>query len=94
MGDSRVGSGMRLMSAVLRSKPTIDNGAIGKTNTVCIFINQLLQKVEAVYATRSHHKTHCGRARILASACASTRCIEGLKDSTGALNRNAKLVAP
>ena len=42
MGDSHVGLQARLMSQALRKL----SGAINKTNTICIFINQLREKVE------------------------------------------------
>ena len=45
MGDSHVGLQARLMSQALRKL----TGVIGKTNTVCIFINQLREKVGIVY---------------------------------------------
>ena len=45
MGDSHVGLQARLMSQALRKL----TGVIGKTNTVCIFINQLREKVGVVY---------------------------------------------
>ena len=44
MGDSHVGLQARLMSQALRKL----TGVIGKTNTVCIFINQLREKVGVV----------------------------------------------
>lgn len=40
MGDSHVGLQARLMSQALRKL----SGAINKTNTICIFINQLREK--------------------------------------------------
>ena len=45
MGDSHVGLQARLMSQALRKL----TGVIGKTNTVCIVINQLREKVGVVY---------------------------------------------
>ena len=45
MGDSHVGLQARLMSQALRKL----TGIIGKTNTVCIFINQLREKVGVMY---------------------------------------------
>ena len=45
MGDSHVGLQARLMSQALRKL----TGAIGKTNTIAIFINQLREKVGVVY---------------------------------------------
>lgn len=45
MGDSHVGLQARLMSQALRKL----SGVINKTNTVCIFINQLREKVGVFY---------------------------------------------
>ena len=45
MGDSHVGLQARLMSQAMRKL----TGVIGKTNTVCVFINQLREKVGIVY---------------------------------------------
>ncbi len=45
MGDSHVGLQARLMSQALRKL----NGAISKTNTICVFINQLREKVGIMF---------------------------------------------
>lgn len=45
MGDSHVGLQARLMSQALRKL----SGAISKTNTICIFINQLREKVGVMF---------------------------------------------
>ena len=45
MGDSHVGLQARLMSQALRKL----SGVINKTNTVCIFINQLREKVGVIF---------------------------------------------
>ena len=45
MGDSHVGLQARLMSQALRKL----SGVISKTNTVCIFINQLREKVGVMF---------------------------------------------
>ena len=90
MGDSHVGLQARLMSQALRKL----TGVIGKTNTVCIFINQLREKVGIVYGnpevtTGGHALKYYSSVRI------DVRRIEGLKDSTGAFIGNrtrAKIV--
>ena len=90
MGDSHVGLQARLMSQALRKL----TGVIGKTNTVCIFINQLREKVGIVYG--NPEVTTGGRAlKYYSSVRIDVRCIEGLKDSTGAFIGNrtrAKIV--
>ena len=90
MGDSHVGLQARLMSQALRKL----TGVIGKTNTVCIFINQLREKVGIVYG--NPEVTTGGRAlKYYSSVRIDVRRIEGLKDSTGAFIGNrtrAKIV--
>ena len=90
MGDSHVGLQARLMSQALRKL----TGVIGKTNTVCIFINQLREKVGVMYG--NPEVTTGGRAlKYYSSVRIDVRRIEGLKDSTGAFIGNrtrAKIV--
>ena len=90
MGDSHVGLQARLMSQALRKLTSV----IGKTNTVCIFINQLREKVGVVYG--NPEVTTGGRAlKYYSSVRIDVRRIEGLKDSTGAFIGNrtrAKIV--
>ena len=89
-GDSHVGLQARLMSQALRKL----TGVIGKTNTVCIFINQLREKVGVVYG--NPEVTTGGRAlKYYSSVRIDVRRIEGLKDSNGAFIGNrtrAKIV--
>ncbi len=47
MGDKNVGLHARLMSQALRKM----TGAVSKSNTVCIFINQLREKIGIVYGS-------------------------------------------
>ncbi len=78
MGDSHVGLHARLMSQALRKL----TGIIGKTNTVCIFINQLREKVGIVYG--NPEVTTGGRAlKYYSSVRIDVRRIEGLKDANG-----------
>ena len=90
MGDSHVGLQARLMSQALRKL----TGVIGKTNTVCIFINQLREKVGVVYGNPEVNTG--GRAlKYYSSVRIDVRRIEGLKDSNGAFIGNrtrAKIV--
>ena len=90
MGDSHVGLQARLMSQALRKL----TGVIGKTNTVCIFLTQLREKVGVVYG--NPEVTTGGRAlKYYSSVRIDVRRIEGLKDSTGAFIGNrtrAKIV--
>ena len=78
MGDSHVGLQARLMSQAMRKLTSV----IGKTNTVCIFINQLREKVGVVYG--NPEVTTGGRAlKYYASVRIDIRRVEGLKDSSG-----------
>ena len=90
MGDSHVGLQARLMSQALRKL----TGIIGKTNTVCIFINQLREKVGVVYG--NPEVTTGGRAlKYYSSVRIDVRRVEGLKDASGAFIGNrtrAKIV--
>ena len=72
MGDSHVGLQARLMSQALRKL----TGIIGKTNTVCIFINQLREKVGVMYG--NPEVTTGGRAlKYYSSVRIDVRRIEG-----------------
>ena len=78
MGDSHVGLQARLMSQAMRKLTAV----IGKTNTVCVFINQLREKVGVMYG--SPEVTTGGRAlKYYASVRIDVRRVEGLKDSSG-----------
>ena len=75
MGDSYVGLHARLMSQALRKL----TGAVGKTNTIVIFINQLREKVGVMYG--NPEVTTGGRAlKFYASVRIDVRRIEALKN--------------
>ena len=74
MGDSHVGLQARLMSQAMRKLTSV----IGKTNTVCVFINQLREKVGVVYG--NPEVTTGGRAlKFYSSIRLDVRRIEALK---------------
>ena len=78
MGDSHVGLQARLMSQAMRKLTSV----IGKTNTVCVFINQLREKVGVMYG--NPEVTTGGRAlKYYSSVRIDIRRVEGLKDSSG-----------
>ncbi|MDL2324291.1 recombinase RecA [Ruminococcaceae bacterium OttesenSCG-928-A16] len=78
MGDSHVGLQARLMSQALRKL----TGVIGKTGTVCVFINQLREKVGVVYG--NPEVTAGGRAlKYYSSVRIDVRRVESLKDTSG-----------
>ncbi len=74
MGDSHVGAHARLMSQALRKIA----GAVAKSNTIIIFINQLREKVGVVYG--NPEVTTGGRAlKFYATMRIDVRRIESLK---------------
>ncbi len=74
MGDSHVGAHARLMSQALRKIA----GAVAKSNTIIIFINQLREKVGVVYG--NPEVTTGGRAlKFYASMRIDVRRVEALK---------------
>ena len=77
MGDSYVGLHARLMSQALRKL----TGAIGKTNCIVIFINQLREKVGVMYG--NPEVTTGGRAlKFYSSVRIDVRRIEALKNGS------------
>ena len=75
MGDTHVGLQARLMSQALR-KLTAN---INRTNTICIFINQLREKIGVMYG--SPETTPGGRAlKFYSSVRLDIRRIESIKD--------------
>ena len=77
MGDSYVGLHARLMSQALRKL----TGAIGKTNTIVIFINQLREKVGVMYG--NPEVTTGGRAlKFYSSVRIDVRRIEAIKNGS------------
>src|SRR3954447_2463661 len=77
MGDSHVGLQARLMSQALRKM----TGALSQTQTTCIFINQLREKIGVFFG--SPETTTGGKAlKFYASVRMDVRRIETLKDGT------------
>ncbi|MBP1757686.1 MAG: recA, partial [Firmicutes bacterium] len=77
MGDSHVGLQARLMSQALRKLA----GVISKSSTVCIFINQLREKVGIMFG--NPETTPGGRAlKFYASVRLDVRKIETLRNGT------------
>ena len=74
MGDSHVGLQARLMSQAMRKLTS----AIGKTNTIVIFINQLREKIGVMYG--NPETTTGGRAlKYYASVRIDVRRVEAIK---------------
>ena len=77
MGDSHVGLQARLMSQALRKL----SGDINKTNTICIFINQLREKVGVMFG--NPETTPGGRAlKFYSSIRLDVRRAEQIKQGT------------
>ena len=77
MGDTYVGLQARLMSQALRKL----TGAVGKTNTIVIFINQLREKVGVMYG--NPEVTTGGRAlKFYSSVRIDVRRVEALKNGS------------
>ncbi len=86
MGDSFVGLQARLMSQALRKL----TGVISKTNAVCIFINQLREKVGVMYG--NPETTTGGRAlKFYASIRLDVRRGEQLKNGTEVIGNRTKV---
>lgn len=76
MGDSHVGAHARLMSQALRKIA----GAVAKSNTIIVFINQLREKVGVIYG--NPEVTTGGRAlKFYATMRIDVRRVESLKGS-------------
>ncbi len=86
MGDSHVGLQARLMSQALRKL----TGAIGKSNCVVIFINQLREKIGVMYG--NPETTPGGRAlKFYASVRLDVRRIEALKSGTEVIGNRTRV---
>lgn len=85
MGDSHVGLQARLMSQAMRKL----TAAIGKTNTIVIFINQLREKIGVMYG--NPETTTGGRAlKYYASVRIDIRRVEALKSGTEVIGNRTR----
>ncbi|MBR1708562.1 MAG: recombinase RecA [Clostridia bacterium] len=86
MGDSFVGLQARLMSQALRKL----TGVVSKTNTVCIFINQLREKVGVIYG--NPETTPGGRAlKFYSSVRLEVRKGEPIKEGGNQIGARTKI---
>ena len=86
MGDSHVGLQARLMSQALRKLA----GAISKSNTVVIFINQLREKVGVMFG--NPETTTGGKAlKFYATIRLDVRRIDALKDGTNIVGNRTRV---
>jgi recombination protein RecA len=86
MGDSKMGMQARLMSQALRKL----TATISKTNTVCIFINQLREKIGVMFG--NPETTTGGNAlKFYASVRLDIRRIAQIKDGDEAVGNRVKV---
>ena len=86
MGDSKMGLQARLMSQALRKL----TATIGKTNTVCIFINQLREKIGVMFG--NPETTTGGNAlKFYASVRLDIRRTAQIKDGDEAVGNRVKV---
>lgn len=86
MGDSHVGLQARLMSQAMRKL----SGAISKSKTVCIFINQIREKVGVMFG--NPETTPGGRAlKFYASVRMEIRRIQSIKDGDESIGSQTRV---
>ena len=86
MGDSKMGLQARLMSQALRKL----TGTISKTNTICIFINQLREKIGVMFG--NPETTTGGNAlKFYASIRLDIRRMAQIKDGDEAVGNRVKV---
>jgi recombination protein RecA len=88
MGDSHMGLQARLMSQALRKL----TGNLNKSRTICIFINQLREKIGVLFG--NPETTTGGRAlKFYASIRLDVRRIESIREGTEAVGNRVKVTA-
>ncbi len=86
MGESAVGLQARLMSQALRKL----TGTISKTNTCCIFINQLREKIGVMFG--NPETTTGGNAlKFYASVRLDIRRVTGIKDGDNVIGNHVRV---
>jgi recombination protein RecA len=86
MGDNHIGLQARLMSQALRKL----TGSLNKTNTICIFINQLREKIGVMFG--SPETTPGGRAlKFYSSVRLDIRRIESIKDANEVVGNRTRV---
>lgn len=86
MGDRNVGLQARLMSQAMRKL----TGAIARTNTTCIFINQLREKIGVMFGP-SETTTGGNALKFYASVRIDIRSSNTIKDGDDVLGRHTKV---
>ena len=86
MGDRNVGLQARLMSQAMRKL----TGAIARTNTTCIFINQLREKIGVMFGP-AETTTGGNALKFYASVRIDIRSSNSIKDGDDVLGRHTKV---
>ncbi|MDE5572450.1 MAG: recombinase RecA [Muribaculaceae bacterium] len=86
MGDRNVGLQARLMSQAMRKL----TGAIARTNTTCIFINQLRDKIGSMFGP-AETTTGGNALKFYASVRIDIRSSSSIKDGDDVLGRHTKV---
>ena len=86
MGDRNVGLQARLMSQAMRKL----TGTISRTNTTCIFINQLREKIGVMFGP-SETTTGGNALKFYASVRIDIRSSSAIKDGDNVLGRHTKV---
>ncbi|MDE6498866.1 MAG: recombinase RecA [Muribaculaceae bacterium] len=86
MGDRNVGLQARLMSQAMRKL----TGAIARTNTTCIFINQLREKIGVMFGP-SETTTGGNALKFYSSVRIDIRSSNTIKDGDNVLGRHTKV---
>ena len=86
MGDKNVGLQARLMSQAMRKL----TGTIARTNTVCIFINQLREKIGVMFGP-TETTTGGNALKFYASVRVDIRPGTAIKDGDNVLGKHAKV---
>ncbi len=87
MGDRNVGLQARLMSQAMRKL----TGTIARTNTTCIFINQLRDKIGGMSFGPSETTTGGNALKFYASVRVEIRPSSAVKDGEDVIGRHAKV---
>ena len=86
MGDNKVGLQARLMSQALRKL----TASINKTNTTCIFINQLREKIGVMFGS-PETTTGCNALKFYASVRIYIRKSSAIKEGDNVLGNQTKV---
>ncbi len=87
MGDSKMGLRARLMSQALRKL----TATISKTNTTCIFINQLREKIGVMFSNPETTTGEDNALKFYASVRLDIRRIDQIKDGDNVIGNETRV---